>query len=248
MTEMEKNQNAMKCDKSFIAASLLLVLTILIFLFAFVGDELLCWIEGHPGLAAWMQAIFAIGSIWAVFLVAKINYNKEKRDEIIVNELIAQLEIAQVWSQTVTTSTYLKNLNKKYEEKICHLPVAFQCRYFKNELHKIQFPSSELAKIICKFDVVFANHIIICICAKKQFEDNANYISQMSDIMNISETERLNKKLGSMIKLMQECAEKLETSMSEFMARKGFYLTEGHQGNAEPGDHWQMDDETFLGR
>ena len=44
-----------------------------------------CWIEGHPGLAVWLQAIGVLGSIWIAWAIArsqakKIEDTDRKRD------------------------------------------------------------------------------------------------------------------------------------------------------------------------
>lgn len=85
MSVMGKNKKAMKCDRSFFAASLLLSLTILIFLFSFVGEDLLCWIERHSGLASWVQAVGSISVILVMFYQVHKEI-AEKRLERSMNE------------------------------------------------------------------------------------------------------------------------------------------------------------------
>jgi hypothetical protein len=45
-----------------------------------MGELNLEWIEHHPGLAAWVQAIGAIIAIIAAFVIANLQHALEKRD------------------------------------------------------------------------------------------------------------------------------------------------------------------------
>jgi hypothetical protein len=38
-----------------------------------------CWIEGHPGLASWVQAVGGIASIWAAFLIGNRQIREQNR-------------------------------------------------------------------------------------------------------------------------------------------------------------------------
>lgn len=39
--------------------------------FVAIWDSFLCWVELHPGLASWMQAVGAIVSIWGAFAISR---------------------------------------------------------------------------------------------------------------------------------------------------------------------------------
>lgn len=67
--------------QSFIAAAMFVTALVLLLFFAVVGKELLCWIEGHPGLAAWFQAIGAIISIIAAFYISRYQLTVRDRRE-----------------------------------------------------------------------------------------------------------------------------------------------------------------------
>ncbi len=86
MSVKKNNSWSMTRDQSFIAAVVFVSFFVLGFLWAAVGDELLCWIEKHPGLAVWVQAIFAIISIWAAFFMSNLNYLKEKHDDLKIHD------------------------------------------------------------------------------------------------------------------------------------------------------------------
>ena len=39
-------------------------------------EDVSCWIEGHPGLAVWLQAIGVLGSIWIAWAIARSQAKK----------------------------------------------------------------------------------------------------------------------------------------------------------------------------
>jgi len=59
-------------NQSFFAAAVFVIVLFLIFLFTAVGEDLLCWIEDHSGLASWVQAFGALAligiTVWLHFL------------------------------------------------------------------------------------------------------------------------------------------------------------------------------------
>lgn len=228
-------------DQSFIAAVVFVSFFVLWFLWAAVGDELLCWIEKHPGLAVWVQAIFAIISIWAAFFMSNLNYLKEKHDDLKIHELNAQVEIFQIWSATATTAIYLKNL-KKYIPVMNDVTSGFLCFYLDQELVKINFPSSDLAKLIARFDIAFANHLMACICAKVDLEKNIkSRLESDSDESDVN----FNNKIFQIIEFMESCSDELSVCIEDFMRRKGYFLRGLTNSDSMPKSIFDLSDEAF---
>lgn len=47
--------------------------------FVAIWEGFLCWVELHPGLASWVQAVGAIASIWAAFLIGSKQIREQNR-------------------------------------------------------------------------------------------------------------------------------------------------------------------------
>jgi hypothetical protein len=57
---------------------------------AFMLEPVLAWIEMHPGLAAWVQAVGVIGAIISAFLVPYFQRRLDRRDQLADRRLQAQ--------------------------------------------------------------------------------------------------------------------------------------------------------------
>jgi len=71
MSEKKNNSWPMTRQQSFIAAAVFVGFFVLWFLWAAVGPSVICWIEDHPGIASWVQAVGSISAIWFAFYVAR---------------------------------------------------------------------------------------------------------------------------------------------------------------------------------
>lgn len=63
--------------QSFYAAAAFLTILFLILLWPAIGRGLLCWIEEHQGLAAWIQALFSIVAIFGIWVQVNSSYKNQ---------------------------------------------------------------------------------------------------------------------------------------------------------------------------
>lgn len=98
MSEKKIHPLPMTREQSFIAAAVFFGFFVLWFLWGAVGESVICWIEKHPGMASWVQALGSLGAIFAIWWQVKtgirFSINKERLDEKIKQEkLIRKSEI-----------------------------------------------------------------------------------------------------------------------------------------------------------
>lgn len=90
---MEKIKS-MTSMQSLIGSAVLLIALFIFLFWPHFGRELLAWIECHPGLAAWVQAIFSIIAIFGILIQAKLHYKTERKlrsideDKLLFNVVI----------------------------------------------------------------------------------------------------------------------------------------------------------------
>lgn len=86
-------------DPLWIAISLLFLCLILTALFTPVGGGFILWIEKHPGLASWIQAVFSIFAIVFAFVVADYQNKLAIRNKITIDT--ERSEIAKLYLKGV---------------------------------------------------------------------------------------------------------------------------------------------------
>lgn len=70
-------------EQSSIAAAVFVSFFVLWFLWAAVGSLVICWIEDHPGMASWVQAIGSIAAFSIAVTVYIDSIKKRKRDDLL---------------------------------------------------------------------------------------------------------------------------------------------------------------------
>lgn len=77
-----------------------------------------CWIEGHPGLASWVQAVGSIASIWGAFAIS----NKQQKAQIKLAEKAvtekAEALYAVIENAVKTTTIFGELLQSKPAEVV----------------------------------------------------------------------------------------------------------------------------------
>lgn len=94
------------------------------FLWAVVGDAVMCWIETHPGMASWVQAIgsiaaiiaTALGTRWQILKSKYIQEENEKKNNIHMSE--ACLEMCNAVISIMGTKETSVGLNSKIYKAI----------------------------------------------------------------------------------------------------------------------------------
>jgi hypothetical protein len=76
-------------------------------------ENVLCWIEAHPGLASWLQAFGAIVSIWAAFAISRF----QQKAQLLVAARAAQEKFDAMKAVVESAVLYATALGDFLQEK-----------------------------------------------------------------------------------------------------------------------------------
>lgn len=107
-----------------IGGGVLIGFFVLWFLWAAVGEAVMCWIEAHPGMASWVQAIgsiaaivaTALGTRWQILKSKYIQEENEKKNNIHMSE--ACLEMCNAVMSIMSIKEASVDLNAKIFKSI----------------------------------------------------------------------------------------------------------------------------------
>ena len=106
------------------------------------------WIEGHPGLAVWLQAIGVLGSIWIAWAIARSQAKKiedadRRRDRAKCAAVIGVLSHAK----TVLESNL--EMSNRHEEKVAFLAEISRVLSVLSAVDLFSLPNSALVNALC---------------------------------------------------------------------------------------------------
>lgn len=82
-------------EQSFIASTMFVGFFVVWFLWAAVGQSVLCWIESHPGTASWVQAI---GGLLAIIFAGRFVGKQIRHAEFQQRRFQLESDEASVWA------------------------------------------------------------------------------------------------------------------------------------------------------
>ena len=111
-------------------------------------ESVSCWIEGHPGLAVWLQAFGVILSIWFAWLIArsqakKIEDTDRKRDRAKCAAVIGVLSHAK----TVLESNV--EMSNSPEENVAFLAEVSRVLSVLSGVDLFSLPNATLVNALC---------------------------------------------------------------------------------------------------
>lgn len=111
-------------------------------------ESISCWIEGHPGLAIWLQAIGVLASIWIAWAIArsqakKIENTEKKRDRAKCAAVIGVL----CHAKTVLESNL--EMSNSPEENVAFLAEVSRVLSVLSGVDLFSLPNATLVNALC---------------------------------------------------------------------------------------------------
>lgn len=168
MNQRETKYLPMTADQSMWAAAIFLTVIVIIFMLNIFGSDLYCWVKENEEFAAWIQAIFSVIAILAIWLQIRYSYNNQKKMVELsklerLNEINKEISYTTRWlnlklkSWEVFVEEWPAEVLADHESERIKSLVLMELREFERKLLKYSNEFLFDASLSNRIDVVLMN-------------------------------------------------------------------------------------------